>query len=62
MGLGSAAPLHSGHDLPPGKPQHLTTPEASAHPRSATASESTRGPVEVVNTLLARGAGALLLL
>ena len=50
----------SASDLPPGKAQHLTTPEA-AHPRSA-ASEATGGPVEVVNTLLTRAAGAFLLL
>jgi hypothetical protein len=43
------------------KAQVLTPPEASAHPRAA-ASEATGGPVEVVNTLLTRAAGAFLLL
>ena len=42
--------------------KRLTSPEAAAHPRSATASEATGGPVEVVNTLFTRAAGAFLLL
>src|SRR5215471_10375334 len=43
-------------------PKCLTPPEAAAHPHSTTTSEATGGTVEVVNTLLARSAGALLLL